>query len=443
MKHSYKLGAVSICLAVVLAACSQGGTDSAKEGVKKSENESAAPVVTEKANLDVFVMNSITDDEIKRLWVDPLSKKYPHITLTISRVASGGAGLSKELAGGHKPDLIFYNPYMQDLLEIDIPLDLRELMKKHKISLAGFDKQITDAIQGFGPKGEVYAIPFVQNAFLTLYNKSLFDKFGQAYPKDGMTWADAIEVTKKMSRSDNGIQYRGIEPLVIGGIHRLAFPMSIKYMDAAQNKAYIDPKWKSLFQLAMDIYAIPNNRPEKLGDPANDFFKNQTLAMWPGYTTHVMNQLKALTTMEWDMVQYPSFPDYPNLAIMTDFNNFIISKTSKYPDQAMQAISVFVSDQVQADSARTGRIPAASSKVDLTKEFAADVAVLKGKNLPAIFKSKSAPFAPSHEYDLHVRNEILNAFSSVFAGTADINTALRAAEEKANQKIAEEMQKKK
>lgn len=438
MKRAAMVFAASLCVAAGLSGCGghsgTGNTPGASS--KEKGNESASPISDEPVKLKVFLFNSITEEEMKRLWSDPVSKKYPNISFEFSR-----PNLAQEIAAGNTPDIIYYWSDIQALRDLDLPLDLRELMKKHQISMAGFDKTIVDAIQSYGPKGEVYSIPFVQNQYVMLYNKTLFDKFGQPYPKDGMQWADAIELAKKVSRTEGGVQYRGIDPYIVGAIHRLGFPMSIKLVDASTNKAYIDPKWRTIFQMAMDIYNIPNNKPAKLADPMNDFVKTQVLAMLPDYNARMNSQLPALSTMNWDIAQFPSYPDYPNMGIQVDYHQFVVSKTSKHLDQVMQAISVFVSDQVQLDAARIGRIPA-SSKVQVQKEYGSEVPAYTGKNIAAIFKSKSAPFPPSSEFDTQVRNEINAAFKTVFDGT-DINTALRSAEEKANQKIAEEMQKKK
>jgi multiple sugar transport system substrate-binding protein len=443
MKRTAFICFVSLSLAIGLAGCSK--TESGSASVKTQEpngSDSIAAISKEPVELEVFLFNSLTDEEIKRLWTEPVRLKHPNITFKFSRISGNGAGLEKELAAGHKPDILYYAPYIQDILDLDVPMDLRELMRKHQINLSGFDKSIVDAIQGLGPKGEIYSIPFVQNAYLMLYNKSVFDKFGQPYPKDGMMWTDVMELAKKVSRFDNGVQYRGIDPYIAGGIHRLGFPMSIHYFDAAANKAFIDPKWRNVFQLAMDIYGIPNNRPEKLADPlANDFLKNQVVAMLPEYNTRMNSQLPALSAMNWDIAQFPSYPDYPNVGIQVDYHQFVVSKTSKYPDQAMQAISVFISDQVQLDASRIGRIPA-STKVQAEKEYGSEVPEYKGKNIAAMFKSKNAPFPKSSPYDTLVRNEIVNAFKTVFDGT-DINTALRVAEDKANQAITAEIQRKK
>jgi multiple sugar transport system substrate-binding protein len=439
LKRKILASAASLCLSVGLVGCGQSGTANTSNAPQKAkETESAASVSNEPVKLKVFLFNSITEEEMKRLWSDPVSKKYPHISFEFSR-----PNLAQEIAAGNKPDIIYYSPDITPLLDLDLPMDLRDLMKKHQINMSGFDKPIVDAIQGWGgPKGEVYSVPFVQNSFLMLYNKALFDKFGQPYPKDGMKWADVTELAKKVSRTDNGVQYRGVDPAILGSVSRLGWPMSIKAVDVATNKGIIDPKWKNIFQMVLDIYSIPSNKPTKLADPLNDFVKTQTLAMLPDYNSRMNSQKPALSTMNWDIAQFPSYPDYPNMGIQVDYHQFIVTKTSKYPDQAMQAISVFVSDAVQNDAAHIGRIPA-SSKVNKEKEYGTEVPEYKGKNIAGMFKSKSSPFPQFSPYVGKVNDEINAAFKTVFENGTDINTALRSAEEKANQKIAEEVAKKK
>lgn len=55
-------------------------------------------------------------------------------------------------------------------------------------------------------------LPLFRNIQATFYNKGIFDKFGVPYPKDGMTYDEAIELAKKVTRSVDGVQYYGLFP---------------------------------------------------------------------------------------------------------------------------------------------------------------------------------------------------------------------------------------
>ncbi|MDF2725561.1 MAG: hypothetical protein K0Q59_5238, partial [Paenibacillus sp.] len=78
MKRKILASAASLCLSVGLVGCGQSGTANTSNAPQKDkENESAAAVSKEPVKLKVFLFNSITEEEMKRLWSDPVSKKYP------------------------------------------------------------------------------------------------------------------------------------------------------------------------------------------------------------------------------------------------------------------------------------------------------------------------------------------------------------------------------
>lgn len=53
------------------------------------------------------------------------------------------------------------------------------------------------------------------------YNKDIFDKFGVAYPKNGMIYEETLDLdlARRVTRSDGGVQYLGF---YTGGADRMA-----------------------------------------------------------------------------------------------------------------------------------------------------------------------------------------------------------------------------
>ncbi|MDF2723105.1 MAG: transporter substrate-binding protein [Paenibacillus sp.] len=427
-------------LAILLSGC--GGAakspDAGTGSTAPSATKEIAPVAkidNKPVTLSMFLNQSLSDDEFQRIVVDPVKKKYPNITINLIR-SGGNNTLNNMLTTGQQLDLIYYSPNLYPLHDLDLPVDLRELMKKVPVDLNQFDKAVIDQIRTMGKKGEIFALPFVKNMTALYYNKDLFDKFGVGYPKDGLFWDETLDLARKVSRTEGGVQYRGLDPYMLGNILRISTPYSLDYVNAATNKAIVDEKWKQIFQLGMDFYNIPSNRPAKLARPDDDFVKTQVMAMYPVYVTTMMAAISAVPTLNYDIAQYPSFRDKPNLSYQVDYHTLIISKTSKYPEQAMQVLQAMTSLENQKVVSRIGRNSVIDNK-EVEKEFGAESPILKGKNVAAIFKSKSAPGSNIHKYDSLVSGQINSAFTEVFNGTSDINTALRNAEEKANQAIAE------
>jgi multiple sugar transport system substrate-binding protein len=79
-------------------------------------------------------------------------------------------------------------------------------MKAGKFDLSRLGKGAVDAVKVSSGGQYLEAVPYVQNFSANYYNKGIFDKFGVAYPKDGMTRDDATDLARKLTRSDGGVQ---------------------------------------------------------------------------------------------------------------------------------------------------------------------------------------------------------------------------------------------
>ena len=71
-----------------------------------------------------------------------------------------------------------------------------------------------------------------------------------------------------------------------------------------------------MFRLLEKFYAIPglvNEAEEKYAYGNNDFFKDQTLAMYTGYMASHLNQLiNNPPTYEWDLRAFPMYEGQSN-----------------------------------------------------------------------------------------------------------------------------------
>ncbi|MGN6552596.1 MAG: extracellular solute-binding protein, partial [Verrucomicrobiota bacterium] len=84
------------------------------------------------------------------------------------------------------------------ITDLNLQYDMNSLIKKYNFDLKKIDPSLIKGIQQYASNGELYGLPADRSVVVTLYNKDLFDRFNVAYPKDGMTWDDAIALAKKM-----------------------------------------------------------------------------------------------------------------------------------------------------------------------------------------------------------------------------------------------------
>jgi multiple sugar transport system substrate-binding protein len=298
------------------------------------------------------------------------------------------------------------------------------------LDVARFDKTVLNTVTD--EKG-IYAIPFAVQLYALYYNKDIFDKFAVAYPRDGMTWDDTIELARKVTRTEDGTPYRGLDT---GDINRIKLTKSLAIVDAKTGKASVNnDQWKQAFQMLHRIYSIPGNAPGKFA-PHKDFIENKVIAMWPAW--NILDELSALPpgSLNWDMAQYPSYKETPNTYFAVDTRVVFITKTSKNKEAAFKVIQTLTSDEVQLLSAReTGRLtPLVNRKI---RDALAELPVLKGKNIQGVLKSRPAPAPNYTKYEQSTQKILVQAFKDYFDKGKDLNTVLRETDEEVNKYIEE------
>jgi multiple sugar transport system substrate-binding protein len=404
---------------------SAGGTKTADtKGAVKNE----APV-TIKAVLDG---TNIDDDFIEQIQAQ-VKKQYPHITLEYIKPGKGTT-LRELVAANDTPDIILtYNGNVASYADLDLLYDINPLIKQQGFNLTAFEPYILDDARIASTKDELFGIPINLNYHTFYYNKDIFDKFGVAYPKDGMTWEQFIELGKKVTRNESGTQYRGIDP---GSIIWASQPLGIAAIDYKTDKATVrtDP-WKRVFELMNSLYAIPGNA--NTGDPKKAFLTDKTLAMYGNLS--IINDLEAAAKngLNWDIVQYPSYTEKPNTYGNASVNMMVITKTSKHKEQALQVISAATSEEVQLASAKQGRVtPMKDAK--FKEAFGTGREGMKGKNVAGIFKSRPVKYPIASKYRSKAEGIMQTKFAAYSKGEMDVNTALAQAEEEINKMVEAE-----
>jgi multiple sugar transport system substrate-binding protein len=386
-------------------------------------------------------MNAIvTDDDFNELYKKPVEKKYPNITLNRIGTTTTIDELNKLVAANEIPDILLANSRSYNLVaDIKFPVDLNPLIKQNKYDLNQFDKSIMGTLGSLGDSGQLVGIPVSQVMFGMYYNKDIFDKFGVAYPKDGMTWDETIELAKKLTRQEDGVQYKGLSAGLSGtGIRDFASTLALPYVNPSTLKAVVNTDgWKKAFTYFKQINDIPGNLG---GDGMNFFSKDKILAMFTANTIKI-TELEALyqkgDRLNWDLAQFPYFQEMPNKAQELDIRLLSISSQSNYKNEAFQAITTIAGKENQTEFVKSA---SASARTDLIRNealFGSGYASMKGKHVHALFLS--TPVVPPQrtkylEMSVQVVN---NAFlKQVLPGTTDINTTLREAEEAINLQIS-------
>lgn len=383
---------------------------------------------------------TMSDQEFEDLLFAPLKAKYPHITMKLDRTDP-----VKLAAAGESPDIFYVaNARYSTFRDLDIPLDISAMAKNkaNPIDLNAFSKPNIDWVVELGSKGELYGVPFDLNHYALFYNKDIFDKRGVPYPKDGMNWEDLLELSKKLTFVDAGVQYRGYIPIYpnsFAGIKSLPL-----YNQTTHKATLNNDSFKSILELIKPFYEIPGmiqNQEFPMKDA--DFLWGRNVAMLTNWITDTASNMeKNNIKINFDIVGMPVFKDLPGVTVHPGAKMMGVSKTSKHKEDAYLAIQFFTSPEVQKKINRGGRLTALADE-NIRADFAADVEVLKGKNIKGALKVKPAKMAPLNEYDSLINGALNKVVPDLAKGTKDINTLLREAQEAADKAIAEEDAKKK
>jgi multiple sugar transport system substrate-binding protein len=257
-----------------------------------------------------------------------------------------------------------------------------------------------------------------------------------------MTWDDALELARKVTRFSDGMQYYGVDP---GLITEASGQLTLGFADPKTDKAVINSEgWKRMFQFMENVYTVPGNRPDKARtNPVafrDAFLKTKNLAMYSDWGIFSIGNFTDLynkgTPMNWDMTSMPTFKEAPGVGRKIDAHLLNLTTVGKHKDDAFQVINYLLSDESELANSKAGRLPAILSP-EVRKQFGVDVPALKGKNTNVIAKYKPAPQYVPSLYEATTKKAVQDAYYiDVYTGKKDINTALRDAEEKANQDIA-------
>ena len=379
-----------------------------------------------------------TDEMFWSLYGDPVKKKFPHITPKF--IANSSTPLEQLVTAGATIDLMLVTPAGTRRMVLDNKLnyDISGLIKETNYDLSRFDPSVINAQRDIA-KGGLYALPaFIQFPIL-FYNRSLFDKFGVPYPKDGMTWDEAYDQAVTMSRTVDGVKYYGLGTNATFHFKTSQLPLAL--VNPQTNKALNDDKVKQVTENLTRFFKVPGyeftEKMSKGGDLEQMFFKDQTLAMFPHFT-NVSRRLPDTEMLNWDAVSLPYYPEAKGTAPSIDPYYLYVMSTSKYKKQAFEVSAFLTSLEVQMGLAREGFTPAIRDK-EVQAAFGKNNKNYQGKNIGAFFPEKFAAAPPFSPYYAIADTSLLTAISKVVTGKKDMNTALREYEEEANKRIEDQM----
>ncbi|MDF2722876.1 MAG: hypothetical protein K0Q59_2551 [Paenibacillus sp.] len=429
-----KAGALLSLLAMsgsMLAAC--GKSDGGSEGAASAKTDTTPIELVFHAG-----QSNWTEDMFWALYGNLIKKKFPYITPKFIQQSGSTVTLADRVASGEQIDLMLntQNGTVDWILNNGLQFDLTPMIKESKFDLSRIDQSIINTQKDIA-KGGMYAIPaFVQIPFM-MYNRDIFDKFGVAYPKMGMTYDETYDMAVKMSRTDGGKKYFGVG--VNFTFHVQTSQVPIDLLDLTTNKARSDDNLKRIINNFARFSMIPGYEASQFSNSENAFFKDQTLAMWMHFTNVAR---RAPDNLNWDAVSLPYYSDLKGMGPAADPYFLYVLATGKHKKQAFDVAAYLTTVEAQSELSKEGFTPVIRDKA-VQDVFGKNNKNYAGRNVSAFFPEKLAAKPRFSPYGTIANNAAVAAFNDYVAGKKDLNTALRDYEQDANKKIDEEIAKKK
>lgn len=421
-------------LMVAFTGCSGGNKDAAAQKAD-SVQEANGAVSTDPVTITFYRPSTgTTEEQFMDLMGNAIKAKFPNVTPKFIPYGQG-TNVEEVLTAGSEIDLIILNiNLVAQFPKYNLMQDITDLIKTNHYDLNRLEPTTVDFIKQF-TNGKMNALPIFSTAQSLVYNKDIFDKFGVPYPQEGMTWDDLYELAKKVTKSDNGVQYYGFAGSTPFSSMARVNQKSLAYVDSKTNKAAIASEdFKKIVDNFLRFYRIPGAEfpKDKMGKEGDMFSKDRNLAMYVGNSSLLIN---SAVNMNVDAISLPYFSDAMGVGPQMYPTYAAVSSISKHKEDAFQILSYLTSNEMQEKFAKDGTglpIIKDSKIIDL---FGADLQQLKGKNRKSFYPQKPAPIAMKTPYDDKIEGKVSNAFKEVVAGDNDVNTAFRKAAELADTDI--------
>lgn len=417
-------------LTELLSACSP--SSEATTSPSTTTTKSSEPV-------ELVFYGGDAEDTINNLYIVPFNKKYADIRLKYVRgTEAAGTTLPQMIATGQQLDVYYGSSgdFESKIEAYRLGYDLTDLLRTHKYDTSHLEPTAIEALKR-DSGGKLYGLPSNMLSYLLYYNKAIFDKFGVAYPKDGMTWSETFDLAQKVTRTDGDKRYYGIgHASTTALIDRNQF--SLPVADVKTNKPTInsDERWKTVFN-TMFLNPLMTQSFAETGKIPNwaSFSKDQNLAMIT-YSSTVPLALQAdITPLDWDMVSIPVFPELPKKGTQATPVYFGVASISKHKEEAARVVEYFSSIEFMVRNSKTGVLMASQSP-EVTKVLGAE-SPFPNKNWAAITYHPFASLSPKAVYSAKVLSVYGTHLNNVIAGKMDLNTGFRTMEELAQKEINE------
>ncbi len=300
--------------------------------------------------------------------------------------------ITAQFAAGNPPDVVIaFGPALRKWVDTGQGLCLDDYVTEE---VKDYDPKVV-ALYGYGLDGRLYTLPATFGWFTLFYNKDMFDKAGVSYPDNSWDWNSLLEASKKLTKKESGkpgeFGYQVVGFLdwnLSQFIWQNGGHVTPNDVDPGDTILIDSPEAIEALEFVHDMvwkhHVAP--KPAEMGDLQawNTFLFGRVAMQINGYTDFKFNTEGA--KFRWDIAQLPKGP--VKRAVRGSGDGIMVSRRTKYPDEAVKFLRFYVSPEVQEilmkeEGLTTGRLSIQARYAEL--------APFPNLNLKAF--SKDAPYA--------------------------------------------------
>ncbi|WP_199614073.1 ABC transporter substrate-binding protein [Paenibacillus alkalitolerans] len=426
-----------LALAVIVSGCFGGSNQTAGDSGGEASEDESGTVINNTPEDELFfytAQNKIYEEEenFEKLIGQYIRKKFPDIKIKHIHW-NDGTRYEDLIAKGTIPDIVLEDVRRNTTRLIGrfkLEHDMSDLIKKYNFDSSVLSPAAMQAVAN-ASNGGTYSLPFEINDYVLVYNKDIFDKFGEDYPESGMTYDEAYELAKKLSRQDGDITYKGYQQ---HPSHYMQFnQLSAPALHPEEDRAYITTDtWMKLVNNIRRFYDIKGNQ-----FTSTTYFPQGKMAMSVDVVENVVKWAREYPDLNFDFAAVPVFPESPGSKYQPNMNGLFITNQSNKKDLAFQVIAYLLSEEVQMERAKQGVVSPMNSE-QVVQVFGQNVPELQGKSVQNIFALQHAVPAPRKPGLTFIDPKVAQIFQPlIFEESKDNVTALRIVEEEMNRQIDE------
>ncbi|WP_176706153.1 ABC transporter substrate-binding protein [Paenibacillus hemerocallicola] len=431
------VGTGLIALMVVSACSKEGGS----EGSSKTEDKTPFELIFYTSDPAGWAQ-----DKFDLVFKEALKQKFPWITvkITSSKTTENPelpASVEEYLASGERIDVVLASAgtAYEYVMKNQLQLDISPYIKKYEYNMNRFPDAIVKQAESMAGSGKgIMGLPFAVAPQALYYNVDIFDKFGVSYPKDGMTWDDVYQLSKRLNRKEGETQYFGFG---FNALHESFLNQwSMPLLDQTTVKSTLDtnPRWTDWINYFVRFYSDPAYATLKRSElswtaEVKRFTHDHTSAMLPTVTSLYTDI--DLQGMKWGVVSHPVFAGtdlgpqpYPQYLFITSMN--------KHAEDTFQVLNYLTSEEFQMQASQKGHFLTSLKDPKIRAAFGQNEPQFQGKNVQAFWPKNYAD--ATWIGDLNGSGwgaRVSSAMLDVIFNVSDTNTALRKWAEEMNQRV--------